>query len=344
MDTDTIVPAGTETDERPQSAPLTLMPANRRARNTNIHLGTEQVTTERKPAWLTPKTKWTEERSPNYHDVRRLMRENGLHTVCEEARCPNISECWSYRTATFLILGDTCTRSCGFCAIKTGRPSELDWSEPERVARSVETLQLQHVVITSVNRDNLLLGGADIYAETIRLIKEYVPACTIEVLTPDFKGHWPALQMVVDAGPRILNHNVESVPRLYYCVRPQAKYGRSLEFLQRGKAMDQTGKMRTKSGMMLGLGETWDEILEVLTDLRAHEVDIVTIGQYLRPSFQHLPVQKYYPPEEFAELKVLAKAMGFRHVESGPMVRSSYRAHEQAAAADADEAATPATA
>jgi lipoic acid synthetase len=342
MDTEPKTPTATVADERPISAPLTLMPADRRARNANIHLQTEQVTTQRKPEWLRPATKWTEEHSPNYHDVRQLMRQHSLHTVCEEARCPNISECWSYRTATFLILGDTCTRSCGFCAIKTGRPSELDWGEPERVARSVETLQLQHVVITSVNRDNLLLGGADIYAETIRLIKEYVPNCTIEVLTPDFKGYWPALDMVVQAGPRILNHNVESVPRLYYCVRPQAKYPRSLEFLRRGKEMDPTGKMRTKSGMMLGLGEEWDEILEVLHDLRAHNVDIVTIGQYLRPSFQHLPVVKYYTPDEFAELKVLAKAMGFRHVESGPMVRSSYHAHEAVAAVEAaDAAATP---
>jgi lipoic acid synthetase len=337
MDTE-ITPVAVEAaDERPTGAPLTLMPAARPARNRNIQLGAEVVTTQRKPEWLRKATTWTEERSPNYHEVRQLMRQHGLHTVCEEARCPNISECWSYRTATFLILGDTCTRSCGFCAIKTGRASHLDWDEPERVARSVETLLLQHVVITSVNRVNLLLGGADIFAETIRLIKLYVPNCTIEVLTPDFKGYWPALEMVVQAGPRVLNHNVETVPRLYYCVRPQAKYGRSLEFLQRGKALDTTGKMRTKSGMMLGLGESLDEVMQVLRDLRAHAVDIVTIGQYLRPSFQHLPVQKYYTPEEFADLKVQAKALGFRHVECGAMVRSSYHAHEHVAAADAGD-------
>ena len=328
MDTETTTAVETA-DERPNGAPLPLMPADRRARNRNIQLGAEVVTLQRKPEWLRPQTKWTEEHSPNYHDVRRLMREHNLHTVCEEARCPNISECWSYRTATFLILGDTCTRSCGFCAIKTGRPVGLDREEPERVARSVETLQLRHVVITSVNRDNLLLGGADIYAETIRLIHEYVPGCNVEVLTPDFKGYWPALELVVQAGPRVLAHNVETVPRLYYCVRPQAKYERSLEFLSRGKALDTTGKLRTKSSIMLGLGEEWDEILTVFRDLRAHDVDFLTVGQYLRPSFQHLPVLKYYTPDEFAELKVLAKALGFRHVESGPMVRSSYHAHEQ---------------
>ena len=321
-----VAPAPTDLPD----VPIAMMPADRRARNTNIQLAGEAVTLQRKPHWLAHATKWSEERSPNYHEVRRLMRDHGLHTVCEEARCPNISECWAFRTATFLILGDTCTRSCGFCAIKTGRPTHLDREEPERVARSVEALGLRHVVITSVNRDNLLLGGADIFADTIRLIRQYTPDCSIEVLTPDFKGYWPALELVVEAGPDILNHNVESVPRLYYCVRPQAKYPRSLEFLRRGKELDRTGKMRTKSGIMLGLGETWDEVLQVLRDLRANDVDIVTIGQYLRPSFQHLPVAKYYTPEEFAALKVEALALGFRHAESGPMVRSSYHAHEQA--------------
>jgi lipoic acid synthetase len=307
------------------SGTLTIIPAERKARNSNIKLETERVTLTRKPSWLN--VKW--QQGPNYHELKGLMRSAGLHTVCEEARCPNISECWEHRTATFLLLGDTCTRSCGFCAIKTGRPSHLDRDEPERVARSVQHLGLQHVVLTSVNRDELKLGGADIYAETIRLIRAYVPDCGIEVLTPDFKGYWPALELVMAARPDILNHNVESVPRLYYCVRPQAKYPRSLEFLQRGKAMDPTGQTKTKSGMMLGLGEEVDEVLQVLADLRAHDVDIVTIGQYLRPSFAHLPVQKYYTPEEFAAIKVQAQAMGFKHVECGPLVRSSYHAHEQ---------------
>jgi lipoic acid synthetase len=321
--------APTLTETSPTGEVLTIIPAERAARNRNIQLGTERVTLTRKPAWLN--VKW--QQGPNYHDLKALMRGAGLHTVCEEARCPNISECWEHRTATFLMLGDTCTRSCGFCAIKTGRPTHLDRDEPERVARAVQHLNLQHVVLTSVNRDELLLGGADIYAEAIRLIHEYVPGCSVEVLTPDFKGHWPALQMVMEAHPEIMNHNVESVPRLYYCVRPQAKYTRSLEFLQRAKAMDPT--VRTKSGMMLGLGEEWDEILQVLADLRAHDVDIVTIGQYLRPSFAHLPVQKYYTPDEFAALKVAGQALGFKHVESGPLVRSSYHAHEQVQQAEA---------
>lgn len=283
------------------------------------------VAVERKPPWLT--VKW--QQGENYRDLKGLMRGLGLHTVCEEARCPNISECWEHRTATFLIMGDTCTRSCGFCAIKTGRPSVLDRREPEKVARAIESLQLQHAVITSVNRDELDDGGAEIFAEVIKLTREYVPGCGIEVLIPDFKGVWWALQRVMDAGPDILNHNIESVPRLYYIVRPQAKYERSLELLQRAKAMDTNGKSLTKSGLMLGLGEEWDEVVQVLRDLRAHDCDIVTIGQYLRPSFRHLPVLKYYTPAEFKELKVLAAAMGFRHVESGPLVRSSYHAHEQ---------------
>ena len=321
--------APTISETRATGEVLTLIPAERKARNNHIQLSTERVTLTRKPAWLN--VKW--QQGPNYHELKSLMRSAGLHTVCEEARCPNISECWEHRTATFLLLGDTCTRSCGFCAIKTGRPSHLDRDEPERVARAVEHLALQHIVLTSVNRDELLLGGADIYAETIRLIRAYVPGCGIEVLTPDFKGHWPALQMVMDARPDIMNHNVESVPRLYYAVRPQAKYARSLEFLRRAKEMD--GTVRTKSGMMLGLGETVDEVLAVLADLRANNVDIVTIGQYLRPSFAHLPVQKYYTPEEFAAIKVQAQALGFDHVECGALVRSSYHAHEQVQSAEA---------
>ncbi|HET6312812.1 MAG TPA: lipoyl synthase [Chloroflexia bacterium] len=286
---------------------------------------------ERKPEWLT--VKW--QQGENYRDLKGLMRELGLHTVCEEAHCPNISECWEHRTATFLILGDTCTRSCGFCAIKTGRPSKLDRQEPERVARAIEALQLKHAVITSVNRDELDDGGAEMFAEVIRLTREYVPGCGLEVLIPDFKGVWWALQRVMDAQPDILNHNVETVPRLYYIVRPQAKYERSLELLQKARQMDAQGRSFTKSGIMIGLGEEWDEIVQTIRDLRDHDVDILTVGQYLRPSFRHLPVLKYYTPAEFKELKEIALGLGFKHVESGPLVRSSYHAHEQVQAAGA---------
>ena len=286
---------------------------------------------ERKPEWLT--VKW--QQGENYRDLKGLMRELGLHTVCEEAHCPNISECWEHRTATFLILGDTCTRSCGFCAIKTGRPSKLDREEPLRVARAIEALQLKHAVITSVNRDELDDGGAEIFAEVIRLTREFVPGCGIEVLIPDFKGVWWALQRVMDARPDILNHNVETVPRLYYIVRPQAKYERSLQLLRKAREMDGEGLSFTKSGIMIGLGEEWDEIVQTIRDLRDHDVDILTVGQYLRPSFRHLPVMKYYTPGEFKELKAIALGMGFKHVESGPLVRSSYHAHEQVQAAGA---------
>ncbi len=307
-----------------QSAPLELKPYQRPGGPARP-VSAEPVVLDRKPDWLTVKWKQGE----NYRDLKGLMREAGLHTVCEEAHCPNISECWEHRTATFLILGDTCTRSCGFCAIKTGRPGHLDRQEPERVARAIETLQLKHAVITSVNRDELADGGAEIFAQLIRLSKQYVPDCGIEVLIPDFKGVWWALQIVMDAHPDILNHNIETVPSLYYIVRPQAKYERSLELLQQAKRMDTTGVGYTKSGMMLGLGEQMDEVVQVLRDLREHEVDIVTIGQYLRPSFRHLPVMKYYTPDEFKQLKSVALEMGFKHVESGPLVRSSYHAHEQ---------------
>ncbi len=312
-------------DTTRSSAPLELKPYQRPGGPARP-AATGPIGVERKPDWLT--VKW--QQGENYRDLKGLMRGLGLHTVCEEAHCPNISECWEHRTATFLILGDTCTRSCGFCAIKTGRPATLDRGEPERVARAIETLQLQHAVITSVNRDELADGGADIFAETIRLTREYVPSCGIEVLIPDFKGVWWALQTVMDAKPDILTHNIESVPRLYYIVRPQAKYERSLELLSRAREMDTTGgRTMTKSGLMVGLGEEFDEVLQVLRDLSEHSVDIVTIGQYLRPSFRHLPVMKYYAPDEFVQLKVFALSLGFKHVESGPLVRSSYHAHEQ---------------
>ena len=311
-------------------APLELKPYSRPGGPARP-VSTQPAPIERKPDWLTVKWKQGE----NYRDLKGLMREQGLHTVCEEAHCPNISECWEHRTATFLILGDTCTRSCGFCAIKTGRPSKLDRQEPERVARAIQTLQLKHAVITSVNRDELDDGGAEIFAELIRLTREYVPECGIEVLIPDFKGVWWALQRVMDARPDILNHNVETVPRLYYIVRPQAKYERSLELLKKAREMDVEGRSYTKSGIMIGLGEEWDEIVQTIRDLRDHEVDILTVGQYLRPSFRHLPVLKYYTPAEFKELKEIALGMGYKHVESGPLVRSSYHAHEQVQAAGA---------
>jgi lipoic acid synthetase len=252
------------------------------------------------------------------------MRGLELHTVCEEAMCPNIGECWGAGTATFLLLGDTCTRNCGFCNVKTGRPRPLDLREPERVARAVAHMKLKHAVVTSVTRDELPDGGAYIFAQTIRHTRELVPDCTIEVLIPDFKGSPAALATVMAARPDILNHNVETVPRLYRRVRPQANYRQSLEVLRRARELD--GEVVTKSGIMVGLGEEWGEILEVMADLRAVDCDVLTIGQYLRPSAQHLPVERYYPPQEFDHLRAEGERLGFRHVESGPLVRSSYHA------------------
>ncbi|PSR37818.1 MAG: lipoyl synthase [Sulfobacillus thermosulfidooxidans] len=275
------------------------------------------------PPWL--KVRLTQ--GKNYVDLKNLMRSQTLHTVCEEALCPNIYECWESRTATFLILGDICTRNCGFCAVTTGRPTGLDWEEPLRVAQSVENMGLKHVVITSVTRDDVPDGGSAIFAETIRAIRRRVPTCTIEVLTPDFLGNWDALITVADAHPEIFNHNTETVPRLYRHVRPKAKYERSMEFLRRVKLHDPS--IVTKSGIMVGLGETREEIHQVFEDLRANLVDVLTVGQYLRPDAKHLPVERYYPPEEFAEIKEEALALGFSHVESGPLVRSSYHAASQ---------------
>ncbi|HLH73017.1 MAG TPA: lipoyl synthase, partial [Chloroflexota bacterium] len=265
---------------------------------------------------------------PNYLDLTNIMRTHGLHTVCEEAHCPNIGECWEHRTATVMILGRVCTRACRFCAITTGVPVGVDEAEPERVADAVVKMGLRHAVITSVARDDLPDGGAQVFAETIRAIHRRLPTCSVEVLIPDFEGDAAALQTVMDAGPEILNHNLETVERLQRRVRAKAFYERSLEVLQRAKAMRPDG--RTKSGIMLGLGETREEISETLRDLRAVDCDIVTIGQYLRPSEFHLPIVRYVPPEEFAEIKAEGIALGFRHVESGPLVRSSYHAHEQA--------------
>lgn len=256
-----------------------------------------------------------------------MMRSKTLHTVCEEARCPNIYECWANRTATFMILGDICTRACRFCAVNTGMPTELDLEEPKRVAEAAENMNLQHCVVTSVARDDLNDGGASIFASTISAIRERVPLCSVEVLIPDFLGNEAALRTVMDAKPDILNHNIETVERMSDRVRAKAKYRRSLELLKRAKAMQP--EIPTKSSIMLGVGEEWEEILQAMDDLRAVDCDILTLGQYLQPSPQHLRVEKYYTPEQFAELKEEGLKRGFSHVESGPLVRSSYHAHEQ---------------
>jgi lipoic acid synthetase len=281
----------------------------------------------RKPPWLRVKMPAGE----TFFALKHLVREHRLHTVCEEAMCPNIGECWNQRSATFMLLGDTCTRSCGFCAVKTGRPGVLDEQEPERVAAAIATLNLRYAVITSVNRDDVHDGGSHIFAATIRAVRQRLPECRIEVLIPDFKGNWDALAEVVEAQPDVLNHNMESIARLYYKVRPQAKYARSLELLWRVKQLDPT--MRTKSGLMVGLGEEPAEIVATMRDLRDAACDLLTIGQYLCPSPQHLPVTRYYHPEEFADLKRQGEALGFIHVEAGPLVRSSYHAAAQEAAA-----------
>ena len=260
-----------------------------------------------------------------YSRVKSLVSEQKLHTVCEEARCPNLGECWSRGTATFMILGDVCTRACSFCAVKTGRPTEFDIDEPRRVAESVKIMGLKHAVITSVNRDELLDGGASIFAEVIRQIRIQAPGCRIELLIPDMLGKRESLEKIFEEKPDILNHNLETVPRLYRSVRPSAAYGRSLNVLAWAKEAGLT----TKSGLMLGLGETLDEVREVMRDLRAIECDIVSIGQYLRPSGWHHEVKRFVHPEEFKKLKEDGLAMGFRHVESGPLVLSSYHADEQ---------------
>ncbi len=273
---------------------------------------------------------WIKVRAPSgesYEMVRGLMRSKELHTVCEEAMCPNIGECWGHGTATFLMMGDTCTRSCGFCDIKTGRPNPLDWREPLRVAEAVRAMNLRHVVITSVNRDERPDGGAPIFAMVIRRIRKVQPGCSIEVLIPDFKGNPDALKIVMDAQPEILNHNVETVPRLFRKVQPQDHYEWAMTTLGNAKQMDPL--VLTKSGIMLGLGETFDEVVEVIQDLARLKVDILTIGQYLQPSKKHLPIERYYEPQEFDELKRIGLELGFKWVESGPLVRSSYRAEQQ---------------
>ncbi|MGH9579955.1 MAG: lipoyl synthase [Terriglobales bacterium] len=276
-----------------------------------------------------PKPEWLKARAPmgeNYHQLKMLARSLGLHTVCESARCPNIGECWNHRTATFMLLGEVCTRRCGFCAVPKGRPGPIDQDEPRRVAQAVATLGLRHAVITSVNRDDDNLGGARIFAETIRQVRRVAPGCRVEVLIPDFQGDPRALGIVLDARPDVLNHNTETVPRLYRTVRSGARYERSLHLLRSVKHLA-PGTL-SKSGVMVGLGETMTELVDVFRDLAACEVDILTVGQYLRPSRDHLPIARYYTPEEFRFLKEEALGMGFRHVESGPLVRSSYHAHE----------------
>lgn len=264
---------------------------------------------------------------PDYHDIRRTMDRLKLHTICEEARCPNVWECWNARTATLLILGDICTRRCHYCSVATGRPHAVDHEEPLRVAEAVQALGLRHAVITSVNRDELEDGGASVFAETIRHIRRLIPSCTIEVLIPDFEGNEAALAAVAAEKPDILNHNIETVRRLFPSIRPQGKYHRSIELLGRAKQMGMT----TKSGLIVGMGESTEEAREVMRDLRSVGCDIMTVGQYLQPTKDHLAVARFYHPDEFAALKEEGLALGFRHVESGPLVRSSYHAEQQVA-------------
>ena len=282
------------------------------------------LTAGRRPPWLRVKAA----KGQKYEELVALFRGQRLHTVCEEAMCPNLAECWSRGTATFLLMGDTCTRSCGFCKIKTGNPGALDPDEPRRIALSVQAMQLRHAVLTSVNRDEQPDGGAWVFAESIGRIRQLVPECTIEVLIPDFKGSAPALEKVMAAQPEILNHNIETVPRLYRMVRPQAHYQQSLDVLAQAKRINPDSL--SKSGIMLGLGETWDEVLAVMDDMRAHNVEILTMGQYLQPSRYHLPIKRYYTPQEFDLLRIEGEVRGFRWVESGPLVRSSYHADGQA--------------
>lgn len=281
----------------------------------------------RKPAWLTAKYPGGE----RFDRLKLLMREHKLHSVCEEARCPNIGECWNAGTATFMILGDTCTRACGFCAVTSGRPGAIDPLEPLRLARAVETLGLDYAVITSVNRDDEADGGASIFAACIRAVKHRTPHCQVEVLIPDFLGNWDALATVVEAKPAVLNHNTETVPRLYRIARPKARYEQSLELIGRAKRLD--ASMTTKSGLMVGLGESTDELKRTMFDIRESDCDLLTIGQYLQPTAKHLPVRRFYHPDEFEAIREFGMQLGYRHVEAGPLVRSSYHAGEQSRAA-----------
>ena len=292
---------------------------------------TQLVQIDLAPRLPKPKPEWLKARAPigeNYHELKKLARKLNLHTVCESAQCPNIGECWHHRTATFMLLGNLCTRRCGFCAVPKGKPEAIDFDEPRRVAEAVAALGLKHAVITSVNRDDDNIGAAEIFAETIREVRRQAPGCQVEVLIPDFQGREDALKIVLAARPEVLNHNTETVPRLYRAVRSGARYERTLKLL--GNVKRFVPGMVSKTGVMVGIGETTDELLEVFGHLAGVDVDILTIGQYLRPSRDHLPMTRYYHPEEFRFLKQEALKMGFRHVESGPLVRSSYHAHEQA--------------
>ncbi|MCP9455159.1 MAG: lipoyl synthase [Nitrospira sp.] len=277
----------------------------------------------RLPSWL----KVVANTGPDYFDVQGTIARLQLHTICEEARCPNRWECWNARTATFLILGDICTRRCQYCSVETGRPRPVDSQEPRRVAEAVQALRLRHAVVTSVSRDELPDGGAAVFAETVRLIRQLNPHCTVEVLIPDFEGNEEALKTVCAEQPDILNHNIETVPRLFPRIRPRGKYQRSIELLERAKGWG----MRTKSGLIVGMGETIDEVRDVMRDLRSVDCDVLTIGQYLQPTRDHLPVSRFYDPSEFAVLKEEGLGLGFSHVESGPLVRSSYHAERQVA-------------
>ncbi len=303
------------------------MPSN----PTRDRVNSEKIDTTpvRRPEWIRVRAPSGE----NYERLFSLMRSKSLHTVCEEAGCPNMGECWGSGTATFLMLGDICTRTCGFCDIKHGRPGPLDWAEPERVAQAVKSMNLKHAVITSVNRDERKDGGAPIFAMVIRRIREIHPGCSIEVLIPDFKGSVEALKMVMDARPEILNHNLETVPRLFKAVQPQDHYEWSEATLSNAKKLDP--EVLTKSGIMVGLGETMEEVKDTMRDLRAWGVDILTIGQYLQPSRQHLPIMRYYTMDEFQEFKDFGLGIGFKWVESGPLVRSSYHAVDQVRALSA---------
>jgi lipoic acid synthetase len=282
---------------------------------------------ERKPSWLKVKAPG----GPNYIRLKHLMRELDLHSVCEEAHCPNVGECWEHGTATFMILGDVCTRNCAYCAVAHGRPPKYDIEEPSRVAQAIAEMDLQHAVITSVDRDDLPDFGAWIFAETIRKIHELVPGCSVEVLVPDFQGNEASIRAVLDAGPEIYNHNTETVPRLYKKARPGGRYARVMEIFRFAKRV--APEIPTKTGMILGMGETVEEVVAVMRDLREVDVDILTLGQYLRPSDKHIALDRYYTPAEFRVLYETGMEMGFRHVESGPLVRSSYHAWEQVQAA-----------
>jgi lipoyl synthase len=293
---------------------------------------TDLVQIDTAPRVRAPKPAWLKAKAPvgeNYHGLKKLARSLNLHTVCESAQCPNIGECWEHKTATFMMLGNLCTRRCGFCAVPKGRPEAIDFDEPRRVAEAIAILGLKHAVVTSVNRDDDVVGGARAFALLIDEVRKQAPGCQIEVLVPDFQGREEAIRLVVDARPEVLNHNTETVPRLYRAVRSGSRYERSLQLLETAKRLDPT--IITKSGVMAGLGEEMDELLAVFRDLANVGVDILTVGQYLRPSKDHLPMARYYTPDEFAQMKAAAMEMGFRHVESGPLVRSSYHAHEQAA-------------